>query len=95
MDDLFTSKKQQLINFLRDKHYFSKADVAKWGIDNYYLCSVRRMQEMAQDGKIRRLSKDECLMRGFKGKMGYYEWRSYENMQEEGLFHHSKQVQSE
>ena len=72
--DLFTSKKEQLINFLRDEHYFSTSDVVEWGVKNFYLRAKRTVQDLVVEGAIRKIPYDECLLRGFKGKMGWYEY---------------------
>jgi len=72
--DLYTTKKDQLINFLKDKHYFSTANAAEWGVKNFYLRAKRTVQDLVVEGTIRKLSKDECLMRNFKSKQGWYEY---------------------
>jgi len=71
--DMFISKEGALLNWCKQKHYFSKADVMQYGLDNYYLRAVRTCQEFVVEGKIRKLDKDECIFRGFRGKMGWYE----------------------
>ena len=75
MTDLFQNKSSQLEEFCKEKGYFSKADLMEYGLRNYYLRSDRTVREWVAEGKVKHLSKDECLLRGFKGKMAYYEWR--------------------
>ena len=80
--DLFDrgSKKEQLVRWMRVRHYFSTADVVRWGVDNFYLRAKRTVRDIATEvdinnpPRVRKLSKDECLFRGFKGRMGWYEY---------------------
>ena len=76
MNDLFKNKEDQLLDWCKEKHFFSKSDIMQYSLDNYYLRAVRTCQEFAAEGKIRKLDKDECLFRGFKGKMAWYEIRA-------------------
>ena len=70
--DLFQSKEEALLNWCRHKGFFSKAEVFDYGVKNYYISSYRRIQELVKEGRIRKLSKDECAFRNFRGKMAYY-----------------------
>lgn len=70
--DLFLTKKEQIAEFIKQRGYFSKADIMTWGLKNYYLRADRTIRDFVQQGIVRRLSKDECLFRGLRGKMAWY-----------------------
>ena len=72
--DLFLSKSEQLENWMRIKGYFSKAEIMAWGLRNYYLRADRTVRDFVQEGKVKRISHDECVFRGLKGKMAWYCW---------------------
>lgn len=79
--DLFTSvlpKKEQLRLFCKDKEFIRTSDVVRWGAENYCPDAIRRAQELAQDGLLRRLDEKEKIFRGFRTREGV--WRYvYEN----------------
>ncbi len=73
--DLFVTKKEQLLRFCRDREFVSKADIMKWGLDNFYISADRVVRTLVEEGKMKHLTKDECLFRGLKGKMAWYQWK--------------------
>ena len=72
--DLFITKERALENWCRDKGFFSKADLMEYGLRNYYLRADRTVRDWVVEGKVKHLSKDECVFRGLRGKMAWYEW---------------------
>ena len=72
--DLFLTKEQHLLQWCRQKRVFSKADVIAYGIRAYYLRADRTIRDFVQQGRVRKLSSDECLFRNLKGKMAWYEF---------------------
>ena len=71
--DLLLTKEQQLENFCRDRGFFTSHDVNFYGTTNFYDSATRRIREWCQEGKVRRLSNDEKVFRGFKTKCAVYE----------------------
>jgi len=74
MNDLFRTKEEALLKFCKNKGYFSKADIMDYGLKNYYLRADRTVRNLVQQGRIRKLPKQECIFRGMNGKMGWYAW---------------------
>ncbi len=72
--DFFINKEQALADWCKRKGFFSKADIMQYGLDNFYLRADRTIRDFVQEGRARHLAPQECLFRGFKGKMGYYEF---------------------
>ena len=74
MNDLFTTKKDQLIMWMRDRSYFATHEVIEWGSKNYYNRAAQTKGDLHREGFVRRLNDDEKLFRGFKCKDDAYEW---------------------
>ena len=72
--DLFLSKEEQLLGWVKQKRIFSKAEVIAYGIGNYYLRSERTVRDFVRRGIVRRLDKTECIRRNLKGNMAWYEF---------------------
>lgn len=67
--ELFSTKKELLWGWCREKQEFSKIDVTRWGMENYHLRAVRDVQEWAEEGKLQRIPDSEKYRRGLI-KMG-------------------------
>lgn len=68
MSDLFTAilpKKEQLYLFIREKVYCRTSDVIRWGSDNFSNRADRDARLLAAEGKIRRMTPEEKVFRGF------------------------------
>jgi len=72
--DLFLSKQEKLEKFCKQKEFFSKADLYEYGLHNFYLRADRTVRDWVVEGKVRHLSQEECIFRGLKGKMAWYEF---------------------
>ena len=72
--DLLLNKEQLLVNWCKEKGYFSKAEVMDYGVKNFYIRADRTIRDLVTQEKVKHLTKDECLFRGLKGKMAWYEW---------------------
>ncbi len=72
--DLFLSKEALLAEFCKHKEFFSKADVMRWGLDNYYLRADRTIRDFVQEGRVQVVSDDERNFRNLKGKMRWYKY---------------------
>lgn len=75
--DLFPStinKSAQLLVWCREKGFFTSHDVNYYGTTHYYDSATRRIREWVKENKIKHLSKDEALFRGFKTKCAVYEF---------------------
>jgi len=73
MTDLFKTKEEQLKDFCKQKVFFSKADIMEYGLKNYYIRADRTVRTFVSEGLMKKLTKDECLFRGLKGKMAWYQ----------------------
>lgn len=65
MTDLFQkkTKKEMLLEFVREKKYAKSHEITEWGLKNYLNSAERRMRELSQEGKVRRLNKVEKQFR--------------------------------
>jgi len=64
MRDLFEppkSKKDQLLDFIQARHYAPTHEVIRWGLDNLHIRADRDCRDLAQEGKIRRMTEEEKL----------------------------------
>jgi hypothetical protein len=57
------SKKEQLLSYIRALRYVKTSEVINWGSDHYSNRADRDARQLAQEGKIRRLSKEERMLR--------------------------------
>ena len=73
MTDLFLSKRQQLLDWMKAKHTFSTHEVIAWGCQNYSNRSDRTKRDFLKQGLIRKLSDSEKGFRGFKCKDAVYD----------------------
>ena len=55
MQDLFLSKKEQILNFIRQHHWCRTSDVIKFGLSIYTNRGDRYARDLATEGRIRRL----------------------------------------
>ena len=72
--DIFLSKEEQLLIWVRNKQVFSKVDVIAYGIANYYIRADRTIRDFVREGIVKRLDKNECERRNLKGNMAWYEF---------------------
>lgn len=72
MKDAF-SKKETLLRWCQFKGVFSTADVMRYGTENYNVSADRLLRFLIEDGHVRRIPKEEAIMRNLKGKMRWYE----------------------
>ena len=74
MIDLFLTKESCLLEWCRKRRVFNKADVIRWGLENYYIRAERTIREFVEEGNIRRLGPRECEIRNLTGKIAWYEY---------------------
>lgn len=67
------NKRHMLLRWCRDMGVVSKAQVLQWGLQNYYVSADRVVRKLVEDKLLRRLPKEEAVLRGYKAKMAYYE----------------------
>ncbi len=55
--DLFDNrtKEQKLEDWCKSKKIFSKADIMRYGLDNFYIRADRSIRELVQRGKVMRI----------------------------------------
>ena len=76
MTDLFLQdkpKREQLLDWIKQKHYVKTHEVMEWGLKNYHIRADRDCRDLQTEGKIRRLTKEEVLMRWGNLKEGVWE----------------------
>jgi len=64
--DLFLTKEQQLENWCRSMKIFSKADIMRYGCDNFYIRADKTIRDMVRQGKVMRILSPT--------KMAVYRW---------------------
>jgi hypothetical protein len=69
------TKADELALWCKEKKLFSKADLHKYGYENYYLRAWRTVCEWVTQNRVRKLEETECLERGLTTAMAWYEWR--------------------
>ena len=57
--DFFATKSELLLGWCRQKRIFSKADLLRYGLDNFYLRCDRTVRSWVREGLVRRLSERE------------------------------------
>ena len=77
MNDLFITKQDALLGWMKQNVYFSSVQLTQYGLDNYYLRAPRTARALAEQGIIRRIPDDEAMFRGLnkRGKkhIAWYE----------------------
>ena len=73
MNDLFKTKQEQLLDYMRQKHYFATHDIIKWASQNFYNRADRTKRNFLEQGIIRKLPEQEKIFRGFNSKDAWYE----------------------
>lgn len=66
MNDLFLTKESALENWCAVKKIFSKAEVMRYGLDNFYIRADRSIRELVRKGKVMRILSTT--------KMAMYRW---------------------
>ena len=72
MTDFFMSGKDMLWQWCLRKKEFNSIDISRYGYENYYICANRMIRKFTEQGKLRRLTKEEKLMRGDNSMIAYY-----------------------
>lgn len=49
------SKEKKLEEWCKNRKFFSKVDVLRYGLDNFYIRSDRTIREMVREGKVMRI----------------------------------------
>ncbi len=63
MTDLFRTKKEALLGYIKTKEFIKTSDIIRWGCNNMCNSSTRYAREFAEKGVIERLTKDEKIFR--------------------------------
>ena len=75
--DLFTkelTKKDLLLCFIRDRRWLHSHEVVQWGLDNHYIRAERTARDLAQEGRIRRMSDELAKLRFGKSREEVWEF---------------------
>lgn len=74
MNDLFMNDKEKLWEWLRVQSYVRTSEINRWGCtQGYSNRATRNARNLANDGKLRRISDGEKKRFGIKTKEGIYE----------------------
>ena len=69
MQELFpeytVTKKQQLLDYIKQRHYVPTSEINRWGLDHFHIRADRDARDLAEEGRIRRLTKEEMLTSRF------------------------------
>ena len=57
--DLFQSKKDQLLEYIKEKHYCRTSEVIRWGSAHFDNRADRNARLLAEEGRIKRISDEE------------------------------------
>jgi hypothetical protein len=74
MTDLFRTAKEQLADWIKDRHIVKTSDVIKWGTQNHSNRAERNARELCAEGKIRRLDNTDRIFYFPKIKEDVWEW---------------------
>jgi hypothetical protein len=66
--------KSRLMLWCAKKQIYSKAELMRYGCDNYYLRAWREACIFVNDGLARKLTRQECIDRNLTTSMGWYAW---------------------
>ena len=61
--DLILTKREQILEFIKLRHYVRTSDLIKFGLSIYTNRGDRYGRDLAEEGRIRRLTDDEKIMR--------------------------------
>lgn len=59
------SKKEQLLDWMKDRYYIPTHEVIAWGLENHHIRADRDCRDLAQENKIRRMTPEEKLVSRF------------------------------
>lgn len=60
------SKEFKLLQWCRFKQIFNYVDIRNYSLENFYLRADRTVRDFVTEGKIRRISDEEALLRGLR-----------------------------
>ena len=76
MTDLFSKekpKKDQLLDFIRDRVWVRTSEIITWGSKNYYNRAERTARDLASEGLIRRMPEELKKLRFSKTREDVWE----------------------
>lgn len=76
MTDLFApkSKKEQVLEFIKAKHYARTSEIIKFGSSIFYNRADRSARDLATEGRIKRISEEEKNFRFQASREDIYEF---------------------
>ena len=72
--DMFLTKEEQLINWMRQKKYFASHEVIQFGLSIFYIRSDRTKRNFLEKGLIKKLTEGEKAFIGYKCKDACYQY---------------------
>lgn len=68
------TKEEKLAKWCAGQYIFSKADLMRYGYEQFYLRAWRTVCDFVTEGLVRKLTNEECKGRGLPTSMAQYEW---------------------
>ena len=57
------SKKEQLLDYIKARHYCRTSEIIAWGVRNFCNRADRNARQLATEGRIKRISDEEKVFR--------------------------------
>jgi len=59
-------KQKEFFSWCQQKKIFNYVDIRNYSLENFYLRAERTIRDFVSEGKIRRISDEESLLRGLR-----------------------------
>ena len=76
MTDLYLTKEEQLLNWMKARKYFASHEVVAFGLSIFYIRSDRTKRDFLKQHIIKKLTEGEKMFIGYKCKDAVYEYIS-------------------
>ena len=73
------TKIEKLLIWIRKKGIVSSAEIHKYGLQNYFITARRRVQELVETQRLRKLDREEVILKKLdkKGIIAFYEFNHW------------------
>ena len=69
-----TSKRDLLMDWMRDRGLFATHDIIAWGMVNYYNRAIQTKADLIREGYVIKLDDKEKEIHGYRCKDEVYRW---------------------
>lgn len=63
---MIKNKEEELLDWCLEKRLFNYIDIKNYSMNNFYLRAERTIRDFVTEGKIKRISDDEAVLRGLR-----------------------------